>query len=151
MKAQNRKSGTGWVQRASELTGFTYTVFMTDAKGDYVRVDFNEKTRSARLTVEDRTERCVHSQIENGKIVKEWSSRGNVPDGGIVAVFSSKAAVYSSVTDLKAYNLIRGNYGIIRRKRSSASKRKHSFKALGLVVLIVILLLCAAAVFLSIN
>lgn len=150
MKPQTKKNVIKWVTRTSEISGFTHAVFLTDGKGDYIRVDYNAGRRSARLTVEDRKERCVHSLIENGKIVKEWSSRGNISGSSIPAVFRSKAAVYSAVIVPQAYNLIRGNYGILRKK-TKLPVRKNTPVGMVLAVLIIIAVLCAAAIFLSVN
>jgi hypothetical protein len=123
---------------------------MTDMKGDYLRVDYNTGTRSARLTIEDSRERCIHSLIEKGKIVKEWSSRGTIPGNSLSAVFKTKAALYSSVSVPQAFNLISGNYGIHRLKTRS-SVRKKSSKWSIVIAVIVIAVLCTVAIFLSVN
>jgi hypothetical protein len=121
--ADNKQEGTSWKKRPSEISGFQNTFYLTDAKNDYVRIDYNLKEKRVRLYVEVFQEggSPYFSIINKGKITVEK----NVFSGrsyGFSEVFSNKADVFSTVPDNDVMTLIIGNYGITSPVSKSGQK-----------------------------
>jgi hypothetical protein len=141
----NRHGTIHWTSRPSERKGFDTAYYMTDSKGDYIRVDFSRSGRKALLLVEDRTETRFTSLIENNKISEEWSSRGvktQVPN-----IIRRKAHLFSTVPG-GSLEIIRGFYGIGSYSKKKASG-KRSYSSIWLITMGVILVVgCAIIVYL---
>jgi hypothetical protein len=121
----NRRGTIRWATRPSERKGFDTAYYMTDSKGDYIRVDFSRSGRRALLLVEDRTETRFTSRIENNHIREEWSSRS--VKTRVSNIFRRKADLFSTVPD-DAMDIIRGFYGIgSYAKKRIPGKRQYSY------------------------
>jgi hypothetical protein len=130
-----------WVKRRSEFEGFSGVLYCTDAKGEYIRIDYSLKDKKARLTVEDRTERRYHSLIISSSIEKEWVARS--AGGAVASVMKRKAHIFSMIPDQRIVSLIRGCYGIgtMQLKRLKTGKKKKNGSSLVVIIVIGILII----------
>lgn len=152
MSTVQRKSPARWVHRRSESDEFTHAWFVTDAKGDYVRVDSDIKKGRVRLLIEDRSERRFYSLIEKGIILKEWASRGS--SSGIKKLFTSKSNILSTLPNAAVVAICKPCYGIgkiknshIRHQEREQPNKKMKLTLGVLIAVLIIVLLVAALSF----
>lgn len=127
----SKKGSDGdWKRRTSDISGYQRAFYMTDSKGDYIRIDYNLKEKKVRLYAEIAKDanRPYFSVIQKGKISTEKNVLTGRPNG-VAPVFESKARIFSTLPNDELLRVINGTYGISQpSKKQIISERMQKLE-----------------------
>ncbi|MFW5808764.1 MAG: hypothetical protein ACOC2H_01535 [Spirochaetota bacterium] len=106
-------SKPNWKRRPSEIKGYQRALYTNDADGNYIRLDYNTKTKKVRIYYEPADEGGVsyYSSIEDGTILMEKNlASGRLTD--LSGKFSALAPVILSIPNKEVLRIIGENYGL---------------------------------------
>lgn len=109
---EGRKIQFAWKRRPSEIRGYERALYTTLDNGDYIRVDYNNGDKRARLYVEVHEESGspYYSIISQGRVTLERNSTGK--STRVAEVLKERASEFASIPNNDVVKLIANNYGI---------------------------------------
>jgi hypothetical protein len=114
-----------WKRRPSEIKGYQRALYVNDNDGNFIRLDYNLKTKKVRIFYEPSGEGGVsyYSAIENGEILSEK----NLTSGrttNLHSKFSALAPKIASIPNREVLKIIGNNYGLQNVNKDAKEKAR---------------------------
>ncbi len=112
-----------WKRRDSEIRGYERAIYTTMDNGDYLRVDYNIGDKRVRIYIEVMSEKGApyHAVVSNGVVTAERNSAGR--SKRVAENIKDRSPEFSTLPNKEVLQLINGNYGISRGKKSKSEKK----------------------------
>ncbi len=127
-KKNDSQQQLSWKKRPSEIRNYQRTLYTTADNNDYLRVDYNVKTKLVRLYVEVSEEggSPFYSIIKDGKINIE-KSVGTGRSSDFSEKFIERSDYFSTIPAKEVIKLINKNYGIGQPGRKIGQSNKKNW------------------------
>ncbi len=119
----NSKHTLSWKRRPSEIKGYQRALYTNDPDGNYIRLDYNIKTKKVRIFYEPSDEGGVsyYSAIEDGEVLTEKNlASGRITD--LTRKFSSLSSKLVTIPNKEVLRIIGSNYGLDNYKKEIKDK-----------------------------